>query len=934
MRKNLRWRFIVIVAVTVICMLGITGFPPSLSKIKERIRLGLDLKGGTHLILQVVTDDAVNSETDQALERIKQELRSRQISFSEVHKRDLRHIEVRELDQQKTSEVQSMFEDFFRVWDRSTLPGVPNSYLLRLNPREEQDIRLSARQQAINTIRNRVDELGVAEPDIKEHGAVEDYQILVQLPGVDDPDRVREIIRSTALLELKMVEPGDGPFASREEALRQSNGIVPEGKQLLPAVRKYDNSAPSGEAWYLVNQVASISGRDLKTASPSTDEYGRPAVSFNLTQEAANRFERITSENIGKGLAIVLDQKVQSAPTIQGSIRDTGQITGSFTYEQANDLALILRSGALPASMIYLEERSVGASLGADSIRHGLIASLVASAGVILFMIIYYRLPGMNAVIALILNLIILLAAIAYLKATLTLPGIAGFALLVGMAVDSNVLIFERVREELASGKNVVTSVNAGFSKAFVTIIDTHVATIVSVLFLFIFGTGPVKGFAVVLFWGLLANLFTAIYVSKTLFEYVLSRSARPQHFSMMQLLKNVSVDWIGRKAVFIGISLTLFVASLVSLVIKGGPRYGIDFRGGTLVYTKFRSAPNLDRIRSALEEKGMGGSTIQRFGPEEDHSVIISLDQRVTEAAGGLERGRVTVVETLNRSFPPAQSESEKMDLNNVGKSTLERALRGQPPLLAVLPKDGNVQISSPEGFTAALFDYRTQKGLIKTFEELRSIPGVSDPMISAIKEKFYLGEFSVSKTEVVGAKVGKDLQRQAVSATLYALGGMLIYIAWRFKGTIYGVAAVIAVFLDVIITLGFFSFFDQEISLTVIAALLTLVGYSMNDKIVVFDRIRENLRLLRRQSLLAIVNTSVNQVMVRTVITSGLSLFTALALYVFGGEVINGFAFAMVVGIVISTYSTIANASTLLVMWSTYRDRKRDPKKALARA
>jgi preprotein translocase subunit SecD len=930
MRKRLRWKLIAIFAVTVICVLGITGFPPSLGKLKQRIHLGLDLKGGTHLILQVVTDDAVNGETDQAIERVKQELRSREIAYSEVRKRDLKHIEVHELDSQKTGEARSMFDDLFKAWDRSSLPDVPNSYLLKLNADEEKDLRLSARRQAINTIRHRVDELGVAEPDIKEHGAAEDYQILVQLPGVDEPDRVREIIRSTALLELKIVEPEDGPFPSREAALSRFNAVVPEGKQLLPGVRRYNEPSPSGDEWYLVNKVASISGRDLRTATASTDEYERPAVSFNLTQQAADRFERITSENIGKRLAIVLDQKVQTVPVIQDSIRDMGQITGSFTHEQANDLALILRSGALPASMIYLEERSVGASLGADSIRHGLFASLVASAGVILFMVVYYRLPGINAVIALILNLIILLAAMAYIKATLTLPGIAGFALLVGMAVDSNVLIFERIREELASGKNVVASVNAGFSKAFVTIVDTHVATIVSVLFLFIFGTGPVKGFAVVLFWGLLANLFTAVFASKTFFQYALSRSARPQHFNMMQLLKDVNVNWIGGKAIFIGLSLVLFLASIFSLVMKGGPRYGIDFRGGTLVYIKFHSAPNLDQIRSSLKQKGMSDSTIQRFGPEQDHAVIISLDQRVTEAPGDLERGRITVLETLNRSFPPPSSESGKMDLNNVGKTALEAILGGDPQLLAVLPKDGSAQVRNAQGLAAAILEHRTQRGLIKSFEELSAIPGISPTMFDAIKEKFYLGEFSVLNTEVVGAKVGRDLQRQAISATLYALGGMLIYIAWRFKGTVYGVAAVIAVFIDVIITLGFFSFFDQEISLTVIAALLTLVGYSMNDKIVVFDRIRENLKLLRRESLAEIVNTSVNQIMVRTVITSGLSFFTALALYLFGGEVINGFAFAMVVGIVISTYSTIANASTLLVIWSNYRDKR----KVLARA
>ena len=318
-----------------------------------------------------------------------------------------------------------------------------------------------------------------------------------------------------------------------QAALSQFGGAVPEGKELLPSVRKFNDASQSSDEWYLVNKVAAITGRDLRTARESTDEFGKPGVSFNLTADGAARFGRVTEENIGKQLAIVLDGKVQSAPRINGRITDSGQITGSFTHEQANDLALILRSGALPARMIYLEERTVGASLGADSIRHGIIASLVGLAAVILVMLFYYKLSGVNAIVALVLNLIILVACLAYIQATLTLPGIAGVVLLIGMAVDSNVLIFERIREELWSGKNVVSAVNTGFSKAFVTIIDTHVTTIVSVLFLFIFGTGPVKGFAVVLFWGLLANLFTSVFVSKVLFDFVLSGSSRPDRISI-----------------------------------------------------------------------------------------------------------------------------------------------------------------------------------------------------------------------------------------------------------------------------------------------------------------------------------------------------------------------------------------------------------------
>ncbi len=533
MRKNLKWKLIFITAITVACVLGITGIPPTWNNVKERIRLGLDLRGGIHLILQVVTDDAVNIETDQAVERLKDELRSRQISFAEVRKRDLRSLEIREIDPQKHSELRGLIDDYFQYWNRSTLPDAANSYLLTLKPSVESQLRDGAVQQAIQTVRNRVDQLGVAEPVIQQHGVASNYEILVQLPGLDDPARVKEIIKSTALLELKIVEPGYGPFPSRSSALSQFSNVVPEGKDLLPTVRKFNDPGQRDEEWYLVNKVAAITGRDLRTARPSTDEFGKAAVSFNLTTDGAVRFGRVTEENVGKALAIILDGKVQSAPRINGRITDSGLITGSFTVEQANDLALILRSGALPASMKYLEERTVGASLGADSIRQGILSSVVGLAGVMIFMLIYYRLSGVNAILALFLNLVILLAAIAYIKATLTLPGIAGVVLLIGMAVDSNVLIFERIREEMWGGKNVPSAVSTGFSKAFVTIIDTHVTTVVSVLFLFIFGTGPVKGFAVVLFWGLLANLFTSVYVSRTLFDLVLSRSRRPETLSI-----------------------------------------------------------------------------------------------------------------------------------------------------------------------------------------------------------------------------------------------------------------------------------------------------------------------------------------------------------------------------------------------------------------
>ncbi len=393
-----------------------------------------------------------------------------------------------------------------------------------------------------------------------------------------------------------------------------------------------------------------------------------------------------------------------------------------------------------------------------------------------------------------------------------------------------------------------------------------------------------------------------------------------------MQLLKNVNVDWIGKKEIFIGASFLLFLASIVSLIIKHGPRYGIDFSGGTLVYVKFKNPPQLDVIRGALKQRGLGESTIQRFGPESEHEVIISLDQKMTVSSGEFDQGQSKIAETLNLSFRPLEAKSGKTDLNNLGTARLEAALSGIPGLQGVL-KSG----TSIGDVSKGVISYRNSHGgLVGSLDDLRAISGLTPEALSLIRERFYVGEFAIIKTEIVGPKVGKALQRQAISATLYALGGMLVYIGWRFKGAIYGTAAVIAVFHDVIITVGFFSFFDKEISLTVIAALLTLVGYSMNDTIVVFDRIRENLKILRREPLTSVINRSINQTLSRTILTSGLTFMTVVSLYIFGGEVIHGFAFAMVIGILIGTYSSIAIASPLLVIWYDYQARKKGLAKA----
>lgn len=390
-----------------------------------------------------------------------------------------------------------------------------------------------------------------------------------------------------------------------------------------------------------------------------------------------------------------------------------------------------------------------------------------------------------------------------------------------------------------------------------------------------------------------------------------------------MRLLHNVNVDWIGKKWIYIGISGSLFILSLFLLGGKG-LRYGIDFRGGTMVYVKFKNPPQLEAIRSALRQKGLGESSIQQFGQAGDNEVIISLEKKDNQGGGDLEVGRQTIQETLGVSVKQtAAQEGGKTDLNSVGGARLESALSGVPGLGASLQRSGD----SVQKLAQSIVDYRTSHGgMIRSLEELKGIhPALNDDVLNQLKNIFFTGEFAIINTEMVGAKVGSALRWQAIKATLYALAGMLVYIAWRFKGTVYGAAAVLAVFHDVIITLGFFIIFNKEISLTVIAALLTLVGYSMNDTIVVFDRIRENLKLLRRESLTSIINKSINQTLSRTILTSGLTFITVLSLFIFGGEVINGFAFAMVIGIVIGTYSSIAVASSLIIAWYDFVEKRK---------
>ena len=716
MVKNLKWKALLVIAVVTWAIW--MAYPPG-----EKVKLGLDLKGGMHLILKVDID--------------------------------------------KVSE----------------------------------ELRADATDRAIEIIRNRIDQFGVSEPLIQKQG--KDH-IVVQLPGVTDRERALRIIKQTAHLEFKLVSEDVKKINAALE------GNVPAGYEL-----KYLDDKP-----LLLEKRSSLTGDTLVDARVewSTMQIN-PFVSFTLNPQGGRRFARITRDNMGKRLAIVLDGKLISAPSIESEIREKGQITGRFSEDEAANLALVLRTGALPAPIRVEEERTVGAALGEDSIRKGVRSVIVGAIAVLAFMAVYYLLAGLIANFALSLNLVLILGVLSYprLGATLTLPGIAGIVLTIGMAVDANVLIFERIREELRLGKTLRLAIPNGYQKAFLTILDANVTTLIAAFILFQFGTGPVKGFATTLTIGILASMFTALVVTRLILD-VLSLSKRMTGLAMLQFVRNPQIDFIGKRKITYFISLCLIIVGITSLSLRGRENLGIDFSGGTLAEFRFEKPVSADQIRQVLEEIDLGDSTIQEY--------------------------------------------KDKRDI------------------------------------------------LIRTRAD------ASDKIINKFKTDFSQNKFDILRIEKVGPAVGKDLTTKAIRALFFALIGICIYVSLRFEFR-FAIAAIVALLHDVIISAGVLSLSGREFSVPVIAALLTVVGYSINDTIVVFDRIREDTRLMRKANYQEIINLSINQTLSRTLLTSLTTLLVVLALFFLGGAVINDFAFVLLVGIIVGTYSSIFVASPLLVDW-----------------
>jgi preprotein translocase subunit SecD len=529
MKKNLNGKIALIIAVLVVCVYGIVGWPSGFTgkaldtALTNRIHLGLDLRGGAHLILQVVVSEAVSAETDNTVGRIQQDLKTAKLNFTQVYKPDPARpdvVRVEGVSPASASAVRSALESKYANEYDVTGGGGDSIFTVTMKPTVLKDLEKKTVQQAIETIRDRVDTLGVSEPVIQEYGLGAN-QILVELPGIDDLDRVKSIIQSTARLEIHAVV--GGPYPDDQAATASVGGVLPPDQMLLHGSGTLATGSDA-DSVYVLKRVSVVAGSDFRSADPSTDQNGLRNVRFTLTNSAGDRFWEYTSANVGQSMAVVMGGRVKEVATIKSAIRDSGEISGTFTPEEVEVLSKMLRTGALPASLNYLEDRTVGASLGADSIRQGVTAAVVGVLVVMVFMLIYYKGSGINADLALFLNLVILLGFMGFTGSTLTLPGIAGVILTIGMGVDSNVLIFERIREEMRAGKAAAAAVDQGFAHAWVTIVDTHVTTIVSAAILFLFGTGPVKGFAVTLTFGLAANLFTAVFVSRVIFDAHLNK--------------------------------------------------------------------------------------------------------------------------------------------------------------------------------------------------------------------------------------------------------------------------------------------------------------------------------------------------------------------------------------------------------------------------
>ncbi|MEP3265888.1 MAG: protein translocase subunit SecD [Hyphomicrobiales bacterium] len=798
----------------------------------KQMVLGLDLQGGSHLLIQVEQDGIVEERLQNLRDDVRQALNGRNIDGTRGERIGytglavtnglvqfrLRKAEDADKAREALAEVvrpalSSVFGAGVAITE-VVLKQENGLFRLTLTNEGIQQRVASAVQQSIEVVRRRIDELGTTEPTIQRQGF---DRILVQVPGFDDPERLKELLSQTAKLSFRFVD--QSITAGEAERTRP-----PVGARLLEAQSEDEQAAGIK---YVVEDRVIVSGEDLVDAQPGfTQQTNEAVVTFRFNTAGARKFGRATQDNVGRPFAIVLDDKVVSAPTIQEPILGgSGQITGNFDVDSANNFSILLRAGALPAELTIVEERTVGPGLGQDSIDAGFWASIVGSIAVIIFMILVYGRFGIIADFALMANIALIIGALTALGATLTLPGIAGIVLTVGMAVDANVLIFERVREELRDGRKPMQAIDAGYSRALGTILDANITTFIAAAILFFLGSGPVKGFAVTLAIGIFATVFCACTFSRFIVVKWVLRS-KPKTLSLRWILDLIpdgtTFQFMKHRRWSFPLSVVLIIASL-GLFALNGLNLGIDFKGGTLVEIETTDGPaDIAAIRGKLGTLGLGDIEVQEFGAPND--ILI----RVQQQEGGEK----------------AQQEAIKKVRASLGETDI---------------------------------NYR--------------------------------------RVEVVGPRVSEELTQAGSIAVIAALLAVLVYIWFRFEWH-FAIGAVVATVHDVAITIGLFALLQLDFNLSTIAAVLTIVGYSLNDTVVVYDRIRENLRKFKKRAVGSVLDLAINETLSRTTLTSVTTLLALLSLYVLGGEVIRSFTFAMIWGVIIGTYSSIFIAAPILIL------------------
>jgi SecD/SecF fusion protein len=801
---------------------------------RKTLTLGLDLQGGSHILLAVDRQDLIDERLQATRDDIRTLLRDAKIGYTGLSGSNrtvqVRIREANEVDKAKDalkSLIQPISSGVFGAGRVEELTlDEPEPGLLRYTLTDQGiNYRTSAAvTQSIEVIGRRVNELGTTEPIIQRQGS---DRILVQVPGLQDPKRLKEILGQTAKLTFQMVDQS----VPVQEAIDKR---PPAGSSVLYSMD--DPPVP-----YLIEDRVIVSGENLTDAQATFDQRtNEPVVSFRFDSKGAQRFGQATQQNVGRLFAIILDKQVISAPQIREPILGgTGQISGSFTAQSANDLAVLLRAGALPADLTIVEERTVGPSLGADSISAGKFASVVAGILVVGFMLAAYGTLGLIANIALAANVALIIAILSILGATLTMPGIAGIVLTVGMAVDSNVIIYERVREERRLGRSLVQSLDSGFSRALATIVDANFTTFIAAVILFYLGSGPVRGFAVTLAIGIVTTVFTAFTLTRWLIAVWLRRM-RPKELPQglfRMVPDDTRIPFMSWRKYAFTLSAAASIASMI-LFFTVEMNYGIDFRGGSSIEVQAKGgAADSGDVRARLNDLNLGEVQVQEFGSPRDLLIRI-------EGQGGGDNAE--------------QSAAEKVRL--------------------ALESD---------------YDFR--------------------------------------RVESVGPTVSGELAFYGTMGVIASLVAMLIYIWFRFEWQ-FGLGAVIATVHDVTMMVGLYVVSGLEFNLTSIAAILTIVGYSINDTVVVYDRVRENLRRYKKMPIEELLDLSMNQTLSRTVLTGVTTLLALVALYLFGGEVIRSFTFAMIFGILVGTYSSIFVAGPLLILFHLRPGQAAEEKKAKA--